>query len=196
MNQKFRGSINDPLFQYVNVSFLLPDFTGIIKMFGKVGDSLRTYSLLKGKSVFEIKSGSKIGEVCDLAISDDGRVKGLLIKKGVIFKKTWIIYVENVTSFGVDGVMIEDRKQLEPLNETFDNYTFETGQPLLGKALMTKEGQRLGILEDVYFLEEVGTIVGYECSDGFFSDIIEGKRVVKTDKPPAIGKDAIIVDVK
>ena len=165
-------------------------------MFGKVGDSLRTYSLLKGKSVFEIKSGSKIGEVCDLAISDDGRVKGLLIKKGVIFKKTWIIYVENVTSFGVDGVMIEDRKQLEPLIETFDNYTFETGQPLLGKALMTKEGQRLGILEDVYFLEEVGTIVGYECSDGFFSDIIEGKRVVKTDKPPAIGKDAIIVDVK
>ena len=101
-----------------------------------------------------------------------------------------------MTSFGVDGVMIEDRKQLEPLIETFDNYTFETGQPLLGKALMTKEGQRLGILEDVYFLEEVGTIVGYECSDGFFSDIIEGKRVVKTDKPPAIGKDAIIVDVK
>jgi len=165
-------------------------------MFGKVGDSLRTYSLLKGKPVFEIKSGSKIGEVCDLAISDDGRVKGLLIKKGVIFKKTWIIYIENVNSFGVDGVMIEDRKQLEPLIETFDNYTFETGQPLLGKALMTKEGQRLGILEDVYFLEEVGTIVGYECSDGFFSDIIEGKRVVKTDKPPAIGKDAIIVDVK
>ena len=57
-------------------------------MFGKVGDSLRTYSLLKGKSIFEIKSGSKIGEVCDLAISDDGIVKGLLVKKGVIFKKT------------------------------------------------------------------------------------------------------------
>lgn len=165
-------------------------------MFGKVGDSLRTYSLLKGKSVFEIKTGSKIGEVCDLAISDDGRVKGLLIKKGVIFKTTWIIYVENVSSFGVDGVMIEDREFLEPLDETADNYTFETGQPLVGKVLMTKEGQRLGLLEDVYFLEEVGTIVGYECSDGFFSDIIEGKRVVKTDKPPAIGKDAIIVDVK
>ena len=46
--------------------------------------------------------------------------------------------------------------------------------------MMTKEGERLGILEDVYFMEEVGTIVGYELSDGFFSDIMEGKRVVKS----------------
>ena len=46
--------------------------------------------------------------------------------------------------------------------------------------MISKEGERLGLLEDVYFLEEVGTIVGYELSDGFFSDIMEGKRVIKT----------------
>ncbi len=45
-------------------------------------------------------------------------------------------------------------------------------------------------------MEEVGTIIGYELSDGFFSDIMEGKQVIKADQPPAIGKDAIIVDVK
>ena len=58
-------------------------------MFGKVGESLRTFSLLKGIPVYEVKSGSKIGEVCDLDISDNGRVKGLLVKKGVFFKKTF-----------------------------------------------------------------------------------------------------------
>jgi len=165
-------------------------------LFKKVGDSLRTYSLLKDMPVFEIKSGTKIGEVCDLAISDVGKVKGLLIKKGVVFKKTWIIYVENVSSFGKDGVMIENRQLMEPFNETIDDYTFESRQSLAGKVMMTKQGERLGLLEDVYFLEEVGTIVGYECSDGFFSDIMEGKLVVKTNEPPEIGKDAIIVDVK
>ena len=71
-----------------------------------------------------------------------------------------------------------------------------TGYSLIGKSLFTKEGEQLGLLEDVYFLEEVGTIVGYKCSDGFFSDILEGKRVVESDEPPAIGKDAIIVNVK
>ncbi len=58
------------------------------------------------------------------------------------------------------------------------------------------EGEKLGIVEDVYFQEELGTIVGYECTDGFFSDLKEGKRVVKTDEPPAIGKDTIIVNVE
>ena len=33
--------------------------------------------------VYEIKTGSKIGEVSDVALTDDGRVKGLLLKKGV-----------------------------------------------------------------------------------------------------------------
>ena len=51
------------------------------------------------------------------------------------------------------------------------------------------------MLDDVYFLEEVGTIVGYELTDGFFSDITQGKRVIRTPHPPKIGKDAIIVSV-
>lgn len=156
---------------------------------------MRTFSLLKGLPIFELKTGSKIGEVCDLNISNDGIVRGLLVKKGVFFKKTYIINVQNVSSFGFDGVMIEDREVLEPLTE-HKEFTFENRDRLLGRMMMTNEGERLGMLEDVYFLEEAGTIVGYELSDGFFSDIIEGKRVVRTDEPPAIGKDAIIVNVK
>lgn len=146
--------------------------------------------------VFEIQTGSKIGEVCDLSLTDNGVVKGLLLKKGVVLKKTYIIYLEHVSSFGQDGVMIEDESLLELVNETTDSETIEVGYSLIGKTLMTKQGEQLGLLEDVYFLEEVGRIVGYKCSDGFFSDILEGKRVVKTDEPPAIGKDAIIVNVK
>jgi uncharacterized protein YrrD len=156
---------------------------------------LRTFSLLKGLPIFELKTGSKIGDVCDLNISNDGMVRGLLVKKGVFFKKTYVISVQNVSSFGFDGVMIEDREVLEPLTE-HKEFTFENRDRLSGRIMMTNEGERLGMLEDVYFLEEVGTIVGYELSDGFFSDIIEGKRVVRTDEPPAIGKDAIIVNVK
>ena len=160
-----------------------------------MGRSLRTFSLLKGLPVFEIKTGEKIGEVSDLTISNDGKVKGLLVKNGVFFIKPKMISIQNVSSFGNDGVMLEDRELLEPFQNNVD-YTFENQDRLQGRIIMTKEGERLGILEDVYFLEEMGTIVGYELSDGFFSDIIDGKRVVKTDVAPAIGKDAIIVNVK
>lgn len=156
---------------------------------------MRTFSLLKGLPVYELKSGEKIGDVYDLNISSNGIVKGLLIKKGGFFRKSYMIRIENVGSFGWDGVMVEDKKVLEPINSIPD-YTFENKQSLTGKVIMSNEGKKLGLLEDVYFMEEVGTIVGYELTDGFFSDITEGKRVVKTVDPPTIGKDAIIVNVK
>jgi uncharacterized protein YrrD len=156
---------------------------------------LRTFSLLKGLPIIEIKKGKKIGEVCDLNISSSGQVKGLIVKKNGLFKKSHMIDVQNVSSFGWDGVMIEDSQSLEPLHN-HPEYTLHHHHRLQGKTVMTSEGEKLGILEDVYFMEELGTIVGYEISDGFFSDITEGKQVVKTSESPAIGEDAIIVKVK
>ncbi|WP_338024081.1 PRC-barrel domain-containing protein [Bacillus mesophilum] len=164
-------------------------------MFGKVGALLRTFSLLKGLTVFNASTGDKLGSICDLFISQEGLVKGLLLKKGALLKKTFLIDINDVSSFGWDGVMIPSPAVMKPIQKGGE-YTCESHNRLTGKMLMTKEGEKLGLLEDVYFSEEVGTIVGYECTDGFFSDMLEGKHVIKTEEPPAIGKDAIIVNVK
>jgi uncharacterized protein YrrD len=160
-----------------------------------VGLNLRTFSLLKGLPVYEMQKGKKIGEVYDLNITNTGIVKGLILKKNGIFKKSQTIDIEDVSSFGWDGVMIDNDQVLKALTNT-PEYTLQHHQQLQGKVVMTTEGERLGILEDVYFMEELGTIVGYEISDGFFSDVTEGKQVVKTSESPAIGEDAIIVKVK
>lgn len=159
-----------------------------------MGHSLRTFSLLKGQPVFGNRTGEKIGEVTDLCISNEGVVKGLLVKKGVFFKQTYFLDIQDVASFGWDGVMIEEDNQLEKL-KTNPEYTLNHQHSLSGKMLLSKSGESLGLLQDVYFHEELGTIVGYEITDGFFSDITEGKQIVQSEKPPAIGKDAIIVDV-
>jgi uncharacterized protein YrrD len=156
---------------------------------------LRTFSLLKGLPVYELASGQKLGEVCDVSISSNGSVVGLLVKKGAFIKKTFQVKIGQVESFGWDGVMVKDKTALEHL-EAEPEYTFEHNEGLAGKILLSRDGEQLGLLEDVYFMEELGTIVGYELTDGFFSDIMNGKRVVKTTGPPAIGKDAIIVTVK
>lgn len=156
---------------------------------------MRTFSLLKGLPVYELARGQRLGEVCDVSISSNGSVVGLLVKKGAFIKKIYLIKVEQVASYGCDGVMVKDASALEPL-ESEPEYTFEHQQSLAGKKLLSKDGEQLGLVDDVYFLEELGTIVGYELTDGFFSDITKGKRVVKPIGPPAIGKDAIIVTVK
>ncbi|CAH2717226.1 hypothetical protein BACCIP111895_04416 [Neobacillus rhizosphaerae] len=155
---------------------------------------MRTFSLLKGQPIFETRNGTKIGEISDLCISSNGQVKGLLVKKGVFFKQSFFLDIQKVTSFGWDGVMIENPLCLEKLKE-HSEYTLKHQHSIDGMLMLSKNGKALGLLKDVYFHEEVGTIVGYEITDGFFSDITEGKQVIQSEKPLAIGKDAIIVDV-
>lgn len=155
---------------------------------------MRTFSLLKGQPVFEKSGGTRIGEVSDLCISSSGNVVGLLVKKGVFFKQSYFLDIQKVASFGWDGVMIEDNGHLEKLKES-PEYTLTHQHSLDGMLMLSKSGESLGLLKDVYFQEELGTIVGYEITDGFFSDITEGKQVIQSGKPLAIGKDAIIVDV-
>ncbi|KIY21109.1 MULTISPECIES: PRC-barrel domain-containing protein [Mesobacillus] len=156
---------------------------------------MRTFSRLKGLPVFELASGQKLGEVCDVSISSNGTVVGLLVQRGGFIKKTFQVKIGEVASFGSDGLMVKDQSVLQRL-EAEPEYTFEQKEGLAGKILLSRDGEQLGLLNDVYFMEELGTIVGYELTDGFFSDIMNGKRVVKTTGPPAIGKDAIIVTVK
>ena len=40
----------------------------------------------------------------------------------------------------------------------------------LGSMLFSEQGEELGLLQDVYFMEKMGTIVAYETTDGFFSE--------------------------
>lgn len=156
---------------------------------------MRTFSLLKGLPVIELKTGEKIAEVTDISVTKDGNVTGLLVKKGGFIKRTFLLKVRDVVSYGGDGVMIQNGNVFEPV-QTPPEFTFEHHERLSGRMMLSQDGNELGLLQDVYFLEEVGTIVGYELTDGFFSDITDGKRVIKTVTPPAIGKDAIIVNVE
>jgi uncharacterized protein YrrD len=156
---------------------------------------LRTLSLLKGLPVYAKDTGDKLGEVFDLCLSNVGRVEGVIVRNGTIFKKSSLIHFEDVSSFGSDGIMVENASIIQPAHDDVTHIS-EGKERLVGKPLLSSEGEHLGLLEDVYFHEEMGIIVGYECSDGFFADITEGKRVIKTEDPPKIGKDAIVVNIK
>lgn len=156
---------------------------------------MRTLSLLKGQPIWETCSGTEVGTVKDLFISKDGKVRGLIAAGKGLLHRDGLIPAEYVSSFGPDGVMIQNRDCLMPIPHDDSSYFLHNHKGLFGRTLMTAEGEKLGRLEDVYFQEEVGTIVGYEVSDGFFADITEGKKVVKASSDLTIGKDAIIVNV-
>jgi uncharacterized protein YrrD len=164
-------------------------------MFGKVEITLRTFSKLKGLPVYSNNDASLLGHICDLCISPQGFVVGLMIDSKGLFQPDRIVPIESIHALGENGVMIDDQSQLLSRQDMKAKFTYNTYEDVYFKSVFTKEGEKLGLLEDVYFSEKMGMIEAYELTDGFFADIAEGKKVVKASgEPLTISKDAIVID--
>ncbi|WP_102345461.1 PRC-barrel domain-containing protein [Bacillus sp. Marseille-P3661] len=158
---------------------------------------MRTFSSIKDLPIYETKSGKELGKVLDLYFDEQGTVNGLMMNTKGLFKKNQLIPLSDIASFGIDGVMLSNEQKNKAIQvKKKPSHFLENGhERILGKPLVTTEGEKLGLVEDVYFREELGTIVGYEVTDGFFADMTEGRKVFKTDKPLTIGDDVLIVEV-
>lgn len=148
-----------------------------------------------GSKVMNVKSGQFIGRVEDLLFDREGRLQGLLLTKKRWFQKIPFLPISEVLSIGEDVVTIHKDPDRNKEDVSSEWVHMKNGEyKMLGIPVVTANGKQLGLLEDVYFQEELGTIIGYEISDGFFSDVMEGRRTIKKPNKLLIGKDAFIVD--
>lgn len=164
-------------------------------MFGKVEISLRTFSKLKGLPVYSNSNADLLGHIADLCLSSNGSVIGLMMEGKGLFNRDRFVPIESIQALGENGVMVGDKDKLISIQNMKANYSYNTYGDIRYKSVLTREGQKLGLLEDVYFSEKEGTIEAYELTDGFFADIAEGKKVVKASgESLMISKDAIVID--
>jgi uncharacterized protein YrrD len=162
-----------------------------------VGSTLRTFSTIEGLPVIEQSSGKECGHVLDLLVNDQERIEGFVVDRKGWLNHHLFLPVEAVMSFGYDGVMVRSEEDLSRYNRNdHHSHTLKLGKRRLqGLALLTTEGEKVGLVEDVYFEEEVGTIVGYEVTDGLVADLVEGRKVIKAKGPLIVGKDKAIVSI-
>lgn len=154
---------------------------------------------LIGLPVLVIHSGKHVGFVKDAWFDEHWRLIGLIVE-GAKWFATSVKTVEwaEVLTCGEDAVFISRESAVKPVKAAEIGRSFETGVVKLKELpVITVQGVQLGRVSDVYFYPFQGTqIVGYELTDGFISDLMEGRKWLKApDDPDAVllGEDAIIV---
>ena len=158
------------------------------------GTNLRKVLDVIGLPVLDTSSGKKIGSVKDVYFNDAGELMGLAVQSKTIFSKVAYLASEHIGAIGEDAVTVGTKRFLAPLDPIDHYHGFYSGKSLFkGLSMMTTNGQELGHVEDVYFMEELGKIIGYELSDGLLSDITEGRRIIQFPEKMIIGEDAMIV---
>jgi uncharacterized protein YrrD len=153
-----------------------------------------------GLPVIDSQTGKLAGAVKDIWFDEQCLLRGLILKAGKWWFKTLFVFVEwnDVLATGDDGIIITSKAIIRKSGAGEISRTFHTGvNQLKDLPVMTSEGQQLGRVSDVYFEPDMGTpIVSYELTDGFVSDVMEGRKCLRIPAHPnevTLGEDCILV---
>lgn len=193
-----RGNFLDGLSFFgiaVRVVFLLLSANTICIPYIKRRDTLLRKALdIIGLPVLEIESGKEMGHVRDVLFDDQWVVRGVLLENKTWFTLGKYIPDAHIVAYGEDAVTISNSEAIAAVEHDQLYHGILTGNSRMkGVPVVTSNGNQLGLVEDVYFQAETGEIVGCELSEGFISDIKEGRYWLKRPDKITLGTDAIIV---
>ncbi|WP_245850659.1 PRC-barrel domain-containing protein [Paenibacillus herberti] len=162
-------------------------------------DGMLKLQQIIGLPVYIAHSGAHAGKVRDVWFDEHWMLQGFVLD-GWNWKPRTVCTVlwEDVLVCGADCLFIGSKeaiglRRLSSLQRSFLNGCVR----LKDLPVVTAEGKQLGRVSDVYFNPIMGTqVVGYELTDGFLSDLMDGRRWLRAPRDPDVfllGEDAIVV---
>lgn len=152
---------------------------------------------LIGLPVLTVDSGKQIGQVKDLLVGPDWNIRGIMLEVKNWFSSLRYIPWEGVVAAGEDAITIPNESVIREFEHVEECHAFlEGSRKIKGLPVITVGGHKLGVVEDVYLNQNWGKqIIGYELSEGFISDLKEGRRWLPMPELATKGEDAVIVPV-
>jgi len=150
-----------------------------------------------GLPVYDKETGKRLGKVRDLIVEQDWTVRGILLDYKALFAKARYTEWSDIVSFGEDAIMVKSKSSITKVDLPKDIFFLCMGKHRIkGMPLLTDEGVHLGRVEDVYFSQKMeNSIIGFELSEGFLTDLREGRKRLPLPEGAERGKDVILIPV-
>ncbi|WP_019639896.1 PRC-barrel domain-containing protein [Paenibacillus fonticola] len=151
---------------------------------------------LIGLAVYNVENGKQVGKVLDVILNEDWTISGIELEGRQMFSSSVkAVPWEEIVAYGEDAVMIRNQQAVRKWEAENIQLTFTSGNGKLKELpVLTKDGTMIGYVADVYFEQELGnTITGIEVSDGFLSDLMEGRKLLPYIPGMIKGENAIMV---
>jgi uncharacterized protein YrrD len=158
--------------------------------------------MLKGNAVLGMpvlsrQDGQKIGSTRDIVIAKDhSRIVAFILDEGGLFAAATAVGMENVVSFGKDALIITDSKAVVRVDHFPEvKAIMDDRDGLVGKHVFTESGDLKGKVEDIYFDETTGNIVGLEVEGKFTAKHSNASVQLRPADIVSIGPDAVVINM-
>ncbi|MFN7161035.1 MAG: PRC-barrel domain-containing protein [Candidatus Gracilibacteria bacterium] len=147
-----------------------------------------------GKSVIAYDSGTILTKVKDILFNaQENIILGFQVSNGSPFSEAKAIPFRYIKAIGPNAITVESDSVIVPSSEDRQIKESLENNSVKGKKVMTEDGKDLGVIADIYFREDTGTIEGYEVSGGIFSDADTGISFLPAPAEFSIGEDVAFV---
>ena len=150
-----------------------------------------------GKPLVTIQHGEIIGKVKDVLIDPERYEIAALVVPGKLFsRKTMVLPRSEVHVFGADVILVKSN-EVTVRDDTLENVSslIAARKQLKGQAVVTEQGLRVGIVDDLY-IDEGGRVVSYALSKVYVKGPIASSKQIPLGHTRSLGLDVVIVDSK
>lgn len=151
---------------------------------------------LIGLPVIAAETGEKLGEVDDVVFDPSvGEVIGYLLEAAGRGGRRRLVPRGAVSSVGPGAVMVSGgRDAIRTVKAAEVRRLQGLAGRILGKRVLTGEGDDLGTVDDMVFDPQAGLVTGYQLSGGPVDDWLAGKEILTGGTALTAGPDALIVE--
>src|SRR3954462_174137 len=106
-----------------------------------------------GKHILSLATGERLESVTDLVLDPDGRrMIALVATEGGILTSSKVVPSPEISSYGKDAVVVRAPDSIIAAREQPElRAAVQQDDKILGKAVYTTGGDKLGAISDVYF---------------------------------------------
>ncbi len=144
-----------------------------------------------GKSIIDITTGKRLGEVKGLYLNADMRqvMAVFLGTEGFISRKALALPQSAVQVIGADAWLAASIDKILPLDNQTDWATFVLVSDLRGREIQTEGGTKIGVVEDV--LLDGATVLGFALGKVYVQGPLAERKTIAREAVTALGsKDA------
>lgn len=149
-----------------------------------------------GQPVLSLTEGLILGRIRQILINGtEKRVQAFIVERYRGGKDDRILPFAAISSFGEDGVIVENQQALERRGMSHQYMrSLRHPLPIIGARVFTASGRTLGKVEEYRFSAENGSLSGLEIRGGLFkgSMLTPGKHIIAISPQTIMMKDEAI----
>ena len=145
-----------------------------------MGELINIGSIM-GKELLNLSDGTMVGKVCGVVLTPDCKVAGLKVRERKLMSGTITVAFENIKSFGATITL-----------HGVSNVMAQETRIVLGKNVITADGNLLGRVEELAFDMETGIVEEVVIQGELMDTMLGGRGILPGDKLLNFGKDVVI----